>query len=181
MANDTPANSQSKVLLVLTWRRSRYEISQKEEEMVCCSIQVSWHLLYFQQVNTLSARSFDPGSAQNYGCHMGSDSPDNSKDSSGELADRKQQQEMMMSSTVSRTGETRNPQPSSQEKVITNHKYGPFYLLDHKDLANFTSSLRPRTLVPLNRTRSAFVISFSVSCAPHSLRVLTLPGSWSPP
>ncbi|XP_065007956.1 transcription factor TGAL5-like isoform X2 [Musa acuminata AAA Group] len=78
----------------------------------------SWPMIHQQtpRVNTLSARSFDPGSAQNYGCHMGSDSPDNSKDSSGELADRKQQQEMMMSSTVSRTGETRNPQPSSQEK-----------------------------------------------------------------
>ncbi|CAL9103529.1 unnamed protein product [Musa acuminata var. zebrina] len=78
----------------------------------------SWPMIHQQtpRVNTLSARSFDPGSAQNYGCHMGSDSPDNSKDSSGELADRKQQQEMMMSSTVSRTGETRNPRPSSQEK-----------------------------------------------------------------
>ncbi|RZR92579.1 hypothetical protein BHM03_00020904 [Ensete ventricosum] len=48
---------------------------------------------------------------------MGSDSRDSRKDSSAESADRKQQQEMMMmSSTASMTGETRNPQPSSQEK-----------------------------------------------------------------
>ncbi|URE07118.1 IKI3 family [Musa troglodytarum] len=78
----------------------------------------SWPMIHQQtpRVNTLSARSFDSGSTQNCGCHMGPDSPDNRKDSSGESADRKQQQEMMMPSTASGTGETRNPQPSSQEK-----------------------------------------------------------------
>ncbi|KAJ8504033.1 hypothetical protein OPV22_004919 [Ensete ventricosum] len=80
----------------------------------------SWPMIHQQtpRVNTLSARSFDSGSAQNCVRHMmGSDSRDSRKDSSAESADRKQQQEMMMmSSTASMTGETRNPQPSSQEK-----------------------------------------------------------------